>query len=191
VSYSEAVSNVKGAAFSSRLLWIQLNHGDQGLHRLRADATPALAELALAGAVKSRWYPFALFVELNERIDRLFGAGDLALVRELGRHGAHANLTTIYRLFYKVGTVRWIANRATRLWGLHYDSGRMLMVQLPGKEMEMRIEGFDTPHRTHCLSVMGWTERSVELSGGKEVAGEELACRAIGDASCRFRVRWS
>jgi predicted hydrocarbon binding protein len=185
------VSNVKGAAFSSRLLWVRLNHGDQGLARLRAAVTPPVAELIDAGAVMARWYPFEQFVDLNEQIDRLFGKGDLALVRELGRHGAHANLTTIYRLFYKVGTVRWIAGRATRLWGLHYDSGRMLMVQLPGKEMEMRIEAFDTPHRTHCLSVMGWAERSVELSGGKDVTSEELSCRAIGDTNCRFRVRWT
>ena len=182
---------MKGAALSSRLLWVRLNHGDAGLGQLRAMVSPGLAELIDGGVVMSRWYAFELYVELTAAIDRRWGVGDLALARELGRHGAHANLTTIYRLFYKVGTVKWIAGRAARLWGLHYDSGRMLMVQLPGKEMEMRIEGFDSPHRAHCLSVMGWSERSVELSGGHDVNTEELSCRAGGDPSCRFRFRWT
>ena len=32
----------------------------------------------------------------------------------LGRYGADANLTTIYRLFFKVGTVQWILARASQ-----------------------------------------------------------------------------
>ena len=143
------------------------------------------------GAVRATWYPFEMFVELNERIDKMFGKGDLARVKELGRYGADANLTTIYRLFYKVGTVQWILSRASRLWGLHYDAGRMIVRAPGGREVELEIVDYDTPHRTHCLSVEGWIERSVELSGGKEVQLEELDCRARGDARCRMRVRWT
>ena len=57
-------------------------------------------------------------------------------------------------------------------------------------QQDGRIEGFDTPHRAHCLSVMGWSERSVELSGGRDVITEELSCRADGGTICCFRFRW-
>ena len=121
----------------------------------------------------------------------MFGRGDMALIRDLGRYGADANLTTIYRLFYKLGSVKWILARAPRLWGMHYDTGRLHIDLLPGREVGLRIEGFEVPHRAHCLSVMGWAERSVELSGGKDVRVEEVSCRVRGDASCRFRGAWT
>jgi hypothetical protein len=184
------MANVKGSAFSSRIIWVRLNQGEEGLERLAGQVSPALAELLRGGAVVSRWYPFEQFVELNLAIDRLFGQGDMSLIRNLGRHGADAKLTTIYRLFFKVGTVKWIMARASRLWGMHYDSGELTIDRYPGREVGLRIEGFESPHRAHCLSVLGWAERSVELSGGLEVSVREVACRTGGDDACRFRASW-
>src|SRR5688572_19797717 len=134
----------------------------------------------------SRWYPFDLFVELNLALDRTFGTGDLRLIKTLGRHGADANLTTIYRLFYKVGTIKWILARASRLWGMHYDAGELEVEVGDGREVALRIVGFDRPHRAHCLSVIGWCERSLELSGGANARVEETACRALGGDRCEI-----
>ena len=181
--------NVKGSAFCSRIKWTRLNQGESGLARLQRQASPELAEI-LQSAVMSKWYPLASFIELNVTIDRLFGKGDLALVRQLGRHGADANLTTIYRLFFKVGTVKWIMARAARLWHMHYDSGRLIVYQPPGKQVTLQIKDFAEPHEVHCMAVQGWTERSVELSGGRDVATDELCCRARGDDACKFRITW-
>ena len=182
---------MKGSALTSRLLWVSLNHGEAGTARLAEAASPTLRAVVRQGASRATWYPFDMFVELNQKIDAVFGKGDLALVKELGRYGADANLTTIYRLFYKVGTVQWILSRASRLWGMHYDAGRMIVRAPGGREVELEIMDYDTPHAVHCLSVEGWIERSVELSGGKDVVLDELDCRARGGARCRMRVRWS
>jgi hypothetical protein len=185
------LSNVKGSAFASRILWVRLNQGEAGIVRLLGQVSPALGDVLRHGAVMSRWYPFDLFVEINLALDRTFGSGDLALIKSLGRYGADANLTTIYRLFYKVGTVKWILARASRLWGMHYDSGTLHVETHPGREAGMRVEGFSSPHRAHCLSVLGWAERSVELSGGTDVQSREIACRVQGDRNCRFHISWS
>jgi len=184
------MANVKGTAFSSRLLWVRLNHGQEGVERLAGAVTPELGRLLRDGAVMSKWYPFEQFVELNLAIDRTWGRGDMALIKSLGRHGADANLTTIYRLFYKVGTVKWILARASRLWGLHYDSGTLHVDMYPGREVGLRIEDFETPHQAHCLSVLGWAERSIELSGGGDVKIAEITCRTRGGPLCRFRASW-
>ena len=184
------MANVKGSAFASRMNWVRLNHGERGVARLAEKVSPELEQVVEQGAVMARWYPFELFVEINTAIDAVFGKADLTLVRQLGRHGADANLTTIYRLFYKVGTTKWILERASRLWGMHYDSGRLIVRRFPGKEVEMEIKDFATPHRVHCDSVHGWAERSLELSGADEALVDELACRARGDDRCRFRAVW-
>lgn len=184
------VANVKGSALASRVLWVRLHHGEEGERALRQAATPALRAALDAGVVKARWYPFEEFVELTVLIDRLFGAGDLELARALGRHGADANLTTIYRLFYRLGTVRWVMSRAAGLWGLHYDAGRLTVDSFPDKEVLLRIHDFPTPHRAHCLSVWGWAERAMELSGGRVVEAVEIGCRTEGAAVCALRATW-
>jgi hypothetical protein len=183
--------NVKGSAIESRVLWVRLHHGEEGVDRLSAALSPAARAVVKEPPHKASWYPFTVFVELNETIDRVFGAGDLKIVPELGRHGADANLTTVYRLFYMAGTPKWILDRASRLWDLHYDSGRLVVVRHPGNEVELHIVAFATPHITHCLSVFGWCERSLELSGAREVHGEEIRCRLRGDEECVFRATWS
>jgi hypothetical protein len=184
------VANVKGSALASRVLWVQLGHGAAGLAKVRAEASPALAATLDAGVEKARWYPLPQFYELNVLIDRLFGAGDLALVRALGRHGADANLTTIYRLFYKVGTTHWILGRAVRLWSAHYDTGYLEVLARGARAATLRIHNFALPDRAHCLSVLGWTERSIELSGGQRVLAAETLCRTRGDDMCQLETAW-
>jgi hypothetical protein len=184
------VSNVKGSALSSRVLWVQLGHGEAGMQRLLHQCSPELRRSLEEGINKARWYPYDQFIELNTLIDRLFAKGDLGLIRELGRFGADANLTTIYRLFYKVGTVHWILGRAVRLWSAHYDSGYLEVMTRGPKTTVLRIRGFDKPNKAHCLSVMGWAERSIELSGGKAVTMNEPRCRTTGDELCQLEATW-
>ena len=181
---------MKGSALASRISWVQLGHGAAGMQKLRAAASPQLTELLDAGVEKARWYPIRLFLELNVLLDRLFGKGDLSLVKELGRHGADANLTTIYRLFYKVGTTHWILGRAVRLWSAHYDTGFLEVFTRGPREAILRIHAFGHPDRAHCLSVMGWCERSIELSGGLDVESTETRCRTRGDELCQIEASW-
>jgi len=175
---------------TSRVLWVQLEHGEAGIDRLKHQASPELLTYLENGFHKARWYPVEQFIELNVTIDRLFGQGDLGLVRALGRFGADANLTTIYRLFYKVGSVQWILGRSVRLWSAHYDSGYLEVATRGPRAAILRMRGFATPHRAHCLSVTGWAERSIELSGGKRPAMEETKCRTRGDDHCQLDVSW-
>jgi hypothetical protein len=184
------VANVKGSALASRVLWVQLGHGAAGVDRLLAQCSTELRANVEGGIHKARWYPFEQFIELIVTIDRLFGNGDLSLIRELARHGADANLTTIYRLFYKVGTTHWILGRAVRLWGAHYDSGSLDVMTRGPRTCVLRIRGFETPHIVHCQSVLGWAERSIELSGGKNVTGKETRCRTRGDELCQIEASW-
>ena len=183
------MANVKGSALASRVLWVKLNHGAEGVERLARQCSAGLREVIEQGPKNALWYPFDQFIELNVVIDRVFGSGDGRLYRVLGYEGAGANLTTIYRLFYKVGTVMWILGRAARLWSAHYDSGR-LEVRARRGEAELDIIDFESPNCIHCDAVTGWCQRSIELSGGERPRVERTGCRRNGDATCRINARW-
>lgn len=181
---------MKGSALTSRILWVQLGHGEAGVDRLRVALGPALRAQLETGFSKASWYPLADFIELNETIDRVFGRGDLGLVKLLGRYSADANLTTIYRLFFKVGSVHWILGRAVRLWGAHYDAGFFEVATRGPKAAVLRLRGFPSPHRVHCLAVSGFVERALELSGGKRPSVHESKCRTRGDDHCQLDLSW-
>ena len=135
----------------------------------RADVEPC-ARRHVARTARS-WragIAFELFVEINlARSTACSGPATSSLIKTLGRHGADAHLTTIYRLFYRVGTVKWILARASRLWGLHYDSGTLHVDSQPGARGRAAHRGVQRA-RTGCIAsrCWGWAERSVELSGG-------------------------
>ena len=181
---------IKGSSIAARLTWIRLHHGEGGIEALATEVSPELGEILASGADVAAWYLMEHFVELNQAIDAHFGEGDLAMVRQLGRYAAEANLTTVFRLFLKAGTVNWILSRASRLWSMHYNSGQLLVREFPDNEVELEIRDFAIPSRVHCLSVQGWTERAAELTGAREVHLQEVDCRARGDERCRFRVEW-
>ncbi len=156
---------------------------------VRAALTPGCRAYLDEGVLPHAWVPFELFVALNVEIDARLGAGDLALCREMGRYGAKVNLPTIYRIFYRLGSLPFILRKAARLWDVHYDSGRLEVDVEEGGAL-LTIADFAEPHRAHCLSVLGWAEAAGELSGVRAVEARELSCRTRGDATCQLSIRW-
>ena len=182
--------NVKGASITARLRFVRERHGEDGLRRL-LDAVPATTRAALERRVlPQEWVPYDVFVEMGVAADRLFGTGDLAVCQELGRYSAEVNLPTLYRLFYRLGSPLYIFRRAAQLWGVHYDSGQLAAMEEGPGCARLEILGFERPHRVHCLAVVGWATRSVELSGGTVLSAVEERCRARGDETCEMVARW-
>jgi hypothetical protein len=185
------MSDVKGAAITARVRFVRERYGEEGYARL-LDALSEPLRARLAGRIlPHEWAPFELFVALNVAADRLFGAGDLALCYEMGRYSAEVNLPSLYRLFYRLGSPMFIFRKAARLWDVHYTSGRLTPVEERPGAVRLHVEDIAEPHRAHCLSVLGWASRSIELSGGRVDEATESACRTRGDPMCVMRVAWS
>lgn len=180
---------VKGSAVTSRVRFIRERADERTYREIRDALRPELRAHFDGGVLPHAWVPFELFVALNVETDARLGSGDLALCREMGRYGAKVNLPTLYRIFYRLGSLPFILRKAARLWEVHYDSGRLDVQTEPGYA-RLTIAEFETPHRSHCLSVLGWAEAAGELSGVKMISAAEIACRTRGDASCALELRW-
>jgi hypothetical protein len=177
---------VKGSALRARVRWVE-EHG--GLETFLDGLQPSTRALVHPCVLANEWYPFAAFVDLNQTIDRLYGKGDLALCKQLGRYGCEVNLTTLYNIFFKLGSVPFIIRRSAAAWKVNYDRGSLELLENEKNNLRLRIVGWPEPHRAHCLSVFGWIERACELSGGT-VLEESEKCRLLGDAECEFYLKW-
>jgi len=179
---------VKGSALRARVEWAR-RLGPEPFARFAQGLSAPSRALVERGVLVSAWYPFELFVELNQVLDRQHGKGDLALCRELGRFGCEVNLKTLYRLFFKLGSVHFILGRSAAAWRVNYDHGQMTVVSQSEGRALLRVTGVPAPHRAHCLSVLGWISRACELSGG--VLVEEIErCVLLGDPACEFEIAW-
>ncbi len=186
-------ANIKGSAVTARVRYVRELYGEPGVRRIKEALSPASRKRIEDKVMPHDWVPMELFIELCTEIDRLYGRGDLALCRELGRYAAKVNLPTLYRIFYALGSPRFIISRAIRVWEVHYDSGRLdatFEERPPLEQATLTLRDFGAPHKAHCLSVLGWAERSVELSGGEVSSAVETTCRTAGSDACRFVVAY-
>jgi hypothetical protein len=184
------MAQVKGSAVTSRVRYVRERFGEAAYRRLRDSLTPEHRELLDGRVLPHAWVPYSLFIAVNIEADRMFGKGDFALCFEMAKYGAETNLPTLYRIFYRLNTPQFIFNKAARLWEVHYDSGRLVPLDEGASMMRIRIEDFAEPHPAHCISVLGWAVRSVELSGATVTGYAEERCRTRGDTVCEMRISW-
>jgi hypothetical protein len=180
--------NVRGSAVSARIQWVK-ERGVADYARLLNELSPDTRREIERGLNARSWVPFSLFVEVVEVIDRVFGAGDLALCVPLGRYACDVNLRALYRFLFKVGNVHFIIRRAASAWRIHYDEGELRVVEEGPSHVIVRILDWPEPHRAHCLSVKGWVIEAGHISG-TEMKTSQDKCRVLGDDVCEMRFDW-
>jgi hypothetical protein len=184
------MAHCKGLAVTSRLRWVEQHHGAGGLEKVKAQLTPEHQQLIAQHILPHAWVPMTLFIELNVVADRLFGNGDLALCQTMGAWAAEATLPKVFKLFYRLGSPMFIFERAAKLWSAHYDTGSLTPSRDAAGVVHLLIRDVENPHRAHCLSVLGWAAKSIELSGSKLTLSTEARCRTRGDPECEIQLAW-
>lgn len=184
------MAHCKGIAVSARLKWVQKTQGAEGYQRFLAALPPETKDVVEARILPHGWVKAQTFIDVLVTIDRLFGKGDLALCRELGAWASAENLPRIFKLFYRLGSPNFLFDQASKLWRNHYDSGALEVIDRSATSGRLVMTDFALPHRAHCLSVLGWAAKSIELSGATVEYAEEERCRCLGDERCELVVRW-
>ncbi len=185
------MSNIKGTSFFGRLQYVRRYHGEGAVERvLAAMADQAMASQLRRGALRSAWYPFAAYVDLNECVDRVCGRGDGSLPRAMAAQVAEDDLASIYRAFLRVASPSFVLRHVGQIWKQYHDSGRVVVLRDEPAHVDLEVVGFDTPHHVHCDAVGGWMERCVQMTGVKGAKVTHPSCRARGADRCLYEVRW-
>lgn len=181
--------SVRANALLTRVAFVNERYGQDGMKRLLPTLRPETRHVIAAKLDPRSWQPFDAFVDLNVRADALFGKGDNRLCFEMGAYGADRSMTTLYRVFFQLGSVAFIMQKAAALWSEHYDSGQLTSQADSPKQLSLKIESFTSPHCSHCFSVMGWAARSAELTGASVAGSQRTSCRTWRDSACVLSFR--
>lgn len=185
---SEAPVRVRAGTVRVRDQFVMAKYGKLARESFRKAASrELLSVLTTPGDV---WVDFGLFIESTSLACKLFGDGNPHLARSIGAFGAEANMGAWRSLVYRLLSPRMVMELAGAFWSHHYDGGR-LTTSLEGKSgVRVRLEDFPRPHILHCLSIAGWTQRTIELGKPRRVSVNKVKCRLEGDSACEFVGDW-
>lgn len=182
---------VKGTSISGRRKFVVDRYGEAKLKTVLAQLKDKDAAQRLEiGVLKSAWYPFDLFIELTEAIDRVLGNGDGRLYRTIAAHTAEDDLAGVYKVFFKQNPAQ-LFEKASHLFSSYWGSGTLQVTKLKDTVFELEVLNFETPHWAHCETIVGWAERAIRLTGARNVRADHLECRGRGASRCRMQISWA
>lgn len=180
----------KGYTIKGALNFVVHKFGKDKFEKLLEKISPELKNEIKKGIIPSDWYPFKFQVEVYEAIDLTLGTGNLQICKEIGRYTAEYEISTIHKLFLKIGSIDTIFKFGSLLWGRYYNKGK-LEIKIEGKgKGEACIKEWHPISKAFCIDLLGWMERTLELSGADSVHIKHSDCILDGAPYCKFEGVW-
>ena len=193
----EPSGRIKGAAVRQILLWMQEHEPAERMQRLarslETDGERIHRELPALGILSSRWYPASMFHGFCDEIVRDLGReGARRLAREGGTEALERSFTLVHRmLLRRVASPKLHRALAPRLWGAHFDTGRVEVELLePGRSIVRYTDW--TSHHPFICDLCTFSDLIIYGAMGLDgVEVAQLTCVDEGDADCAHSVTWA
>jgi hypothetical protein len=181
---------VKGNLLAARPRYVRERWGDDGIRRVVARLSPEMRALLVAEILPFTWYPLDQLAAVDRAIVEGPMGGDASAMKEFGATIARYDLSTIYKVLFKVGTPAFVVRRANVAYSTYIRGGVMRgETPSPGQGTVTFIDG-TFPKYLCRYGVAGWLTAAVELSGGRNVRFDEVDCIHDGAPQCRWQGHW-
>lgn len=185
------VNRIKGAVISARLSLLRREGGQELVDRVLG-LLPEADRLLLRETIPPMsWHPMEMGLRLDAAMAEALSPGDRARAfMEMGRASADENLKGAHSYFLRPGDPHYLLSKAPQIYRFYYDVGRRTYEKVGPTAAVLRTFGAELVTQTDCLTVMGWHQRAVEMSGGRNVRVTHPQCRAQGAPHCEYRIDW-
>lgn len=183
---------IKGNVLASRLGYVRAKGGEPAVEAVLARLTEADREVLRGWILPISWYPLDLNLRLDDAIARVLSPHDRSRVfLDMGRASAQASLTGAQSPYVKAGDPHFLLRNAPHIYSAYYRVGRRTYERTGDCSAVLRTFDAESVTATDCLTVAGWHERAIEISGGRHVRVVESKCRARGDPNCEYVCEWT
>jgi len=134
----------------------------------------------------NRWVPLRSQLKLIEAVERRFGDGSYALVRELAR-GTVAHIASIRRYVLRALPLVMLAEFAPAVYLREFNHGRMEVDASPGRAHFMQYDWLSSHGR--CAAWHGTYEGLTTLKNSGATV-EKAECLLRGDEFCGYVAEW-
>jgi uncharacterized protein (TIGR02265 family) len=185
-------ARVGGNIILARRTFVQQRGGDALWERVLKHLPEEDAKSLRRVLLVTTSYPLDLNLKLDEAIARELYPGDpRRAFLEMGRASAEVNLKGPHRAFVREGDPHHLLSFTETIYAYYYGEGRRTYEKTGANSATLTTHGAPPATPGDCLTVVGWHERAIELSGGREVQVVESRCRTRGDTVCEYRCAWT
>jgi hypothetical protein len=180
----------KGYTIKGALNFVDYRFGKDGIEKLRDSLSDDLKKEISKGIIPSDWYPFKFQVEIYEKIDKVFGSGSFEFCKEIGKYTAEYEVSTIHKLFFKIGSPDTILKFGSLLWGRYYNKGKLEIISEEKYSATAYVKDWHPISRAFCIDLFGWMEKTLQLAGASSVYIKHSECLLDGFPHCKYEGFW-
>ncbi|AKJ05883.1 uncharacterized protein (TIGR02265 family) [Archangium gephyra] len=191
MAMDSAAARIKGSVLITRLNLLMKQGGTGRLQQVLQRLPPADRKVLESVIMPIGWYP----LELNSRLDAAIADAlsprdrNKAFV-EMGRASAEENLNGPHHVFIRKGDPHFLLSHSPEIYRLYYAVGSRTYEKTGPRSAVVRTVGAESVTEADCLTIVGWYERAIEMSGGRGVRIEQKKCRARGNGHCEYDCAW-
>lgn len=182
---------MKGNLLASRARWIRENGGEAGLDELVEAVPEPGRRFLIEPPLPFAWYPFEPMLAIDREIIRSVMNGRVERMYDLGNAIARYDLSTIYKVLFKLGSPAFIIKRIGIVYGQYLRPGRAVSESSSPGAATVSLTDVRFPYYFCAHGISGWLHAAIELSGGRNVAVTQVDCVHRGAGECRFELRWA
>jgi uncharacterized protein (TIGR02265 family) len=187
------VGKVKGTLLVARMKYLR-SRGAESEERVLRRLSAADQAVVRGDLDPSGWYPADLLLRLDMTMVALLASGERGrLFLEMGRFSAEASLAPggVQRPFLREGDPHHLLSSVPAIHSAEHGIGRRTCERTGERGAIVRTFDGGEADAEECLTAVGWLQRAIELSGGREAQVVETQCRARGAAHCEYRCSWA
>ena len=181
---------VKGSLLAARPRYVRERWGEDGVKRVIERLAPEIRAVLASEILPFAWYPFDQLAEVDRSIVEGPMGGDLSAMKDFGATIARYDLSTIYKVLFKLGTPAFVVRRVNVAYSTYIRGGTMRGETPNAGEGTVTLVDGAFPKYFCRYGVAGWMTAAVELSGGKHARFDEVECIHDGAPTCKWRGRW-
>ncbi len=184
-------ARIKGSVLITRLNLVRKHGGPERLAKVLGRLAPPDRKVLEGIILPISWYPLELNLRLDAAIaDVLSPADRTKAFIEMGRASAEENLAGPHHVFLRQGDPHFLLSHAPEIYRLYYAVGSRTYEKAGERGAVLRTVDAQSVTEEDCLTIVGWHQRAIELSGGRDVRVSHPTCRARGGPHCEYLCTW-
>src|SRR6478672_6668598 len=165
---------LKAAGFNSYVQALRTVGGDAAFARLLAAVTPETRALLEKPPLPMLWLPVRHSVELDEQAPATLFGGNVERMVDVGREQFRKDLGTVYRIFVRVASPHYVAERAAQIYQTYVrGNGTMRLADKGDKWLSLVFEGVRTPSPGFYALRRGNVLGAIDATGARNARIEQ------------------
>ena len=139
----------------------------------------------------SSWYPFETYKRCFCAVASVEAHNDPTVIRGWGRRFCDEIMLTIYKRMIIDTTPMQSLQRYVSMFSMFFNFGTLQLEAQGPQKAVLDIRDFDPEFQELHQLFFGWLERSLELTGARNVRTQFLTCSWLRAPSTKIELQWS